>query len=483
MTDAALSTHVDTRSVLVVEDEALIRMMLVEELECSGYQVIEAENADDAITQLDGHPEIDVVVTDVRMPGSIDGLGLAAWMRGNRPLIPIMITSGFSTPPNVVSINPAVFRVVAKPYRPQDVVNWLLEIETSRGGFRSNSGGQHKGISKEPSMAAADTADTHEWELSGLRHAVKAAGVALWSWNVDTDRLTMDERGFGLWGLSVQGKVTFEDLSEKIHPADRDRVRAAFAATRAVTGSYETDFRILKSDEVRWISARGQGADSGIVGYVMFGIFLDVTDRKQAEEAHELLAGEMSHRVKNLLAIASSLTAITSRSATSAENMAQDLTARLSALGRAHDLVRPEIGKDREVALVGDLITILLAPYDDMGAFTGRVRISVPRLAAGDGAATNLALILHELATNSVKYGALSVATGTLDVACTVQNNDVTLVWTEHGGPEVREPAEQGFGSKLITRIASQLGGTFSSDWSTGGIIANLSMKKDRLAT
>lgn len=66
-----------------------------------------------------------------------------------------------------------------------------------------------------------------------------------------------------------------------------------------------------------WISARGQGDDAGIVGRIMFGIFIDVTGRKQAEEGHELLAGEMSHRVKNLLAIASGLTAITSRSTTS----------------------------------------------------------------------------------------------------------------------------------------------------------------------
>ncbi|WP_010188131.1 sensor histidine kinase [Sphingomonas sp. PAMC 26605] len=330
-------------------------------------------------------------------------------------------------------------------------------------------------------MISEQTADTPQWGVTDLRRAIEAAGVALWSWNVDTDRLTMDEHGFSLWGLGAQGEITFEDLSLKIHPADRDRVRAAFSATRALTGAYETDFRILSNDAVRWISARGQGDDSGIVGYVMFGIFLDVTGRKQAEEAHELLAGEMSHRVKNLLAIASSLTTITSRSATSAENMAQDLTARLSALGRAHDLVRPVIGKDREAALVGDLISVLLAPYDEDGAFSGRVRVSAPRLAAGEVAATNLALILHELATNSVKYGSLSIPTGTLDVACTVQDNDVVLVWTERGGPAVERPAEEGFGSKLMTRIASRLGGSFSSEWSAGGVIINLAMKKDRL--
>jgi hypothetical protein len=139
-----------------------------------------------------------------------------------------------------------------------------------------------------------------------------AAGVALWSWNVDTNKLTMDEPGYDLWGVPITEFVTFEDLSSHIHPADRDRVKAAFAATWAIQGAYEIDFRILVAEEVRWISARGQGSDEGIVNRIMFGIFLDVTGRKQAEEGNELLAGEMSHRVKNLLAIASGLTAITS---------------------------------------------------------------------------------------------------------------------------------------------------------------------------
>lgn len=106
--------------------------------------------------------------------------------------------------------------------------------------------------------------------------------MALWAWNVDSDEFTMDERGFELWGLPWSEKVTFEELAEHIHPSDRDRVRAGFAATRAVLGPYETDFRIVVDTEVRWISARGQGEDVGIVGRTMFGIFLDVTGRKQA---------------------------------------------------------------------------------------------------------------------------------------------------------------------------------------------------------
>src|SRR5213078_965922 len=136
-------------------------------------------------------------------------------------------------------------------------------------------------------------------------------------------------------------KITFEILSQNIHPADLERVRSAFAATRAVVGPYEIDFRILSGSNIRWISARGHGDDADIADRVMFGIFLDVTQRKQAEEANELLAGEMSHRVMNLLQIATALTQITSRSAETKEDMAHELTSRLIALGRAQDLVRP----------------------------------------------------------------------------------------------------------------------------------------------
>src|SRR5471032_142666 len=194
----------------------------------------------------------------------------------------------------------------------------------------------------------------------------------------------------------------------------------------------------------------------------MFGIFIDVTGRKQAEEANELLAGEMSHRVKNLLAIARGLTEITSRSTETAKDMARDLTLRLTALGRAHDLVRPLQGNQGRAALLGDLLSVLLAPYDDLGAFSGRVRVSVPRMGVGEGAATALALVIHELATNSLKYGALSVATGALDVSSDSQGDEVVITWTEQGGPAVNAPiTDTGYGAKLVQRtLSGQLGGS-----------------------
>lgn len=330
----------------------------------------------------------------------------------------------------------------------------------------------------------ADGSDIPFWDAKRLRLAVEAAGVALWSWNLDDDGFEMDDVAFGLWGLPRSATVTFEDLSVHIHPADRERVRLAFAATRAVIGAYEIDFRIMVGEEVRWISARGKGEDLGRDERHVFGIFLDVSGRKQAEESHELLAGEMSHRVKNLLAIASGLTQITARSAKSAPELANALARRLIALGRAHDLTRPVPGGNDDGALLGDLLSVLLAPYDDHEkAFSGRIRVAVPRLRVGERAATALALVVHELATNSLKYGALSTATGTLNLSQRIDDPGFVLMWTERGGPPVTAPGDEaGFGSVLIRRtMATQLGGSIDFDWAANGVVITLRINPERL--
>jgi PAS domain-containing protein len=137
-----------------------------------------------------------------------------------------------------------------------------------------------------------DRPDLPVWDAEQLRPAITAAGVALWPWNVDTNRFTMDERAFDLWGVPLSGSVTFDDLSSHIHPADRDRVKAAFSATRAIIGPYEIDFRIMVGEDVRWVSARGKGNDADIVGRIMYGIFLDVPD------ASRLRRGMSCWRVK-----------------------------------------------------------------------------------------------------------------------------------------------------------------------------------------
>ncbi|MDM9623335.1 HWE histidine kinase domain-containing protein [Rhizobium sp. S96] len=324
-----------------------------------------------------------------------------------------------------------------------------------------------------------------EWSADELRRAIKSAGVALWTWIVDDDTFVMDAKAYELWDIAVETELTFEHLSAKVHPADRDRVRAAFVATRAIDGPFEIDFRILtNTSDVRWISARGEGNEGDAATKKMTGIFLDVTGRKQAEEGNELLAGEMSHRVKNLLALASGLTNITSRTAATKEEMVQQLTERLAALGRAHELVRPLPQGQGSAALLGDLITVLLAPYNDVGAFAGRIRVAVPRMGLGEKAATNLALAIHELATNSLKYGALSDDAGLLDVSGSLVEDCVEIIWNEQGGIRNERPeTTEGYGSKLLHRtISGQFGGSISHDWVEGGVVVTLRLKESRLS-
>ena len=323
------------------------------------------------------------------------------------------------------------------------------------------------------------------WDALRLRIATDAAEVALWAWNVDSDEIAMDVRSHRLWGVEPDdGVVTFQELSTRIHPEDLNRVQAAFTATREIEGVFELDFRIMLGQEIRWVAARGQGDDRALIGRRLFGIFLDVTDRKRAEEDRELLAGEMSHRVKNLFAIAVGLTQIAARTTTTSAELASDLVQRLVALGQAHELVRPTLLNDRKATNLGELLAVLLGAYDDHGSIGDRIRVSVPEIAVGEGSITTLALVVHELATNSLKYGALSRASGRLEVSCTEADDEAIVVWTETGGPPVGGVRGQaGFGSGLVHRsIVRQLGGAITFDWPTEGVVVTLSASKARLA-
>ena len=192
----------------------------------------------------------------------------------------------------------------------------------------------------------------------------------------------------------------------------------------------------------------------------------------------------MSHRVKNLLAIATGLTELTGRSAQSVADMTGELTQRLTALGRAHDLVRPLPGEQGKAALLGDLLAVLLAPYDESAAFSGRIRVAVARMGVGHATATTLAMVVHELATNSVKYGALSCASGLLDISSHPDDEHLCLIWAETGGPSITgTPDLKGFGSRLIARsVSGQLGGELVYDWQESGLVATLRMRQDRMA-
>lgn len=197
----------------------------------------------------------------------------------------------------------------------------------------------------------------------------------------------------------------------------------------------------------------------------------DVTERVRAETHQRLLLNELNHRVKNTLASVQSIVSQTLRGVESKEEAAVAVTARIVALSRAHNVLTEENWNG------ADLHTIVessLAAFQHAGRQA--IQISGPRMRVGPQAALSIALALHELATNAVKYGALSVVEGVVDLSWSIGPDDeFKLVWTEHSGPPIVKSERQGFGSRLILRVLPQeLRGRANMDYRTAGVVFTL---------
>jgi PAS domain S-box-containing protein len=215
----------------------------------------------------------------------------------------------------------------------------------------------------------------------------------------------------------------------------------------------------------------------------------DIAERKEAAERQEMLTREMSHRVKNAFALVNGVVALSARSATTPQEMAQEVGARLAALARAHDLARPGLIQAEEK--IGGPMTLhaviraVLAPYLDSDGSLKRERLIVKGcdMPIAEKSVSSLALVLHELATNSVKSGSLSFAKGCVRVDCSSTNGQVLVNWKEQRGPRLNGPPKQdGFGTLLANRIVTgQFGGEISYDWKPTGLVVRLSAPIERI--
>lgn len=217
----------------------------------------------------------------------------------------------------------------------------------------------------------------------------------------------------------------------------------------------------------RWIMITGEAVEDergATVGAVV--AVSDIDDRKTAEASQDLLNRELSHRLKNTLAMVQSIATQTLRNASSLQAAQESLAARLVVLGKAHDVLL--LGHS-ETANVLDLVRGTLALHDDTAT---RFRMSGPNLFIGPSAALMLGLVLHELATNATKYGALSSPAGHVDVGWSVTGDGVDaefrLEWWERDGPPVVPPSRKGFGSRLIERGIG--GGRVAIDYAVEGV-------------
>jgi PAS domain S-box-containing protein len=241
-------------------------------------------------------------------------------------------------------------------------------------------------------------------------------------------------------------------IFERIHPADRDEVKAVIKAAKVFGGSYEIRYRRINRDgSIRWVSARGICiCDDHGSPVRLIGATVDITNRKQLEEHHQLLISELNHRGKNMLATVQAIANQTLREGTSIADARCKLGERIQAMARAQDIM---LGAAGDVT-IETVIKSSIAPYD-----TSKFSLSGKDVMISRKCGTAIAMTLHEISTNAAKYGAL-VAEGHVDIAWDVQQGNLELRWIETGGPVVAPPTRQGFGSRLIkSLIVGDLGG------------------------
>ena len=310
-----------------------------------------------------------------------------------------------------------------------------LALGASRAGFgRLDATGEH--VSVEPDWTApcqASVAGRHRFADYGDFHHGFKRGEALVVHDVTTDPRTAAYAS----GLQAIDVAAFVDIPLR----ERGSTVALFFVHDRVPRTWTTE-------ELAFLRAVADRVEVGVA-------------RLRAEERQRLLNHELSHRMKNLFSLVQAVVAQTLRSASDIEDMREVVAQRLIALGKAHDIL---LGGALERASLAAIVR------EGIGVLEGvseRVRVSGPDVEVGGKAALSLALMLHEMTTNAVKYGALSVPKGRVDLSWVLSDGDdepvLCLTWRERGGPPVIPPTHKGFGTRLIERgLTGQIGGTLA---------------------
>ncbi|WP_458096207.1 sensor histidine kinase [Roseomonas sp. WA12] len=333
-----------------------------------------------------------------------------------------------------------------------------------------------------------------------FRNMADHVPVMIWMTEPDGRCSYLNRRWYDFTGQSPGDGLGY-GWADMVHPEDRALASDTAARSMAAGRPFQIEYRLRAADgSYGWVidAARprldGQGRFAGFIGSV-----LDIGDRRRAEEARDLLSRELSHRIKNIFMVTGGLAALTARGDPAAAAFAGRLQARLRALSLAHDLVRPELpagptaggmpvtGPAPQPPTLHGLIRALLAPYSErIGDGTDLARVAVMGAdgPVGFAAANALALVLHEQATNAVKYGALSTTEGRLCIETRLDDGALWLEWRETGGPRVAGPPERpGFGTLLAGRsLSGQVGGWMDQDWRSEGLVVRLSVPATGLA-
>jgi PAS domain S-box-containing protein len=318
--------------------------------------------------------------------------------------------------------------------------------------------------------AVAEAVEEQRRRLAG---AVEATGLGFWEWDVPNGRVAWSERNAELFGAPGERRLTIERYEALVHPDDREAVRQAYRGTRDQPegGDFLVEHRIALSPDGkdRWVQARGRVVKDAEGVKLVVGTTLDITERKAAEERRSLLLGELAHRAKNGIQVMMGIVAHTARGAVDVRGFEDVLMARLQAMADSQDLVTASGGLPVPLA---DVVAKTLTPF---AAARFRV-VDLGDAAIGGDVAVALGLLLHELSTNAVKYGALSAPAGRVEIARVEgPGGQAALAWVETGGPKVRPASRKGFGSRLLEVCLRPQGGQVEASFDPEGFRARIS--------
>jgi PAS domain S-box-containing protein len=314
------------------------------------------------------------------------------------------------------------------------------------------------------------TAEELEDQRRRLEVAVEATDLGLWELDLRSETLTFSDRNRKLFGIGPETPVSPQTYVDLVHDEDRAKLREAYLAARdrSEDGNFTAEYRIkTPAGDVRWVLSRGRVISDEHGPRLVVGTSLDVTERHANEERRNLLLGELAHRAKNGIAIIMSIVKSTARSMKSVEEFEAVLIARMQAMATSQDLVTAAGGRPVEVA---DVMVKALAPFDlkrfKIDPALGQACIQ-GQMVAGMG------LLLHEMATNAVKYGALSNSRGKVQLTrAEAPEGRIAFEWREAGGPRVKAAGRRGFGTRLLEQVLRNQGGLVKFDLDPAGFHA-----------
>ncbi|MFB2550108.1 sensor histidine kinase [Ensifer soli] len=306
------------------------------------------------------------------------------------------------------------------------------------------------------------------------RHALalEAANVGSWRWDVRSGIVSGNEAMMRMFNLPAGRDIHARDIVEAIHPDDRVKMMERLRAAMKADEEYDGIFRERRKG--RWLLGRGRVHERDEKGNptLFLGINIDVTAEQQTIQRTRLLLRELNHRVKNTLAMLQSLARQTLRQTSDPQEFMTAFAGRLQAISEAHGLLSDH---EWDVVRLSPLLMKQVSPYTR--DYAKQVEIHKDEILLGPDQAVGLGLVLHELATNAAKYGALSVPDGKIVItARSVREEEgavLHLTWTEVGGPPVSPPTRRGFGSILIERSLDKvLGSSVQVEYLPAGVTA-----------